>query len=351
MQNIYLTNFKSDIDGVREYINHIHLVNEIERNNRDSTNILLINLSKHLHSFGTSKKTFEYKSIIVSLYGVLEKHINIWIHEHIESLPSFYPKYEQFSEEFQKQHFDLSIRLISKISENKYSKYEHLKKEEVLTSLNSCIINNDFKLNADAFLPFSGNLKHSKIVDAFKPLGINLESKLNKNTEFSNFLKLKYGTENSIPKRNFYLNIDDLVSRRNDIAHGVEIDSILNVVEFEDYMEFLEHYGKAIFEIIIEKEIMHESLYLYKKIEKIKGVFKKGSILCFEIQDCNIKVGDFIILKTSDDEFMKKEILEIRIKNESFQQLSINDKTDIGVNLVDGITKKQQFYIKNNVIQ
>jgi hypothetical protein len=348
MRKLSLTNFEGDITNIREYIKYIQFVNEIEIYSRKSSDVSLITFSEHLHSIGTSKKLFEYKSIIMSLYGILEKYVNIWIQEHIDNLHVFYLKYEQFSNNFREEHFGLSIKLISKINEGKLSKYDHLKKEDILTNLNSCVNSVNYKLNGEAFAPFSGNLKHSKIADAFKPLDINIEVKLKKNKDFRDYLISKYGGDISNRGADLFSTIDDLVIRRNDIAHGMDIDSILNIVEFDDYMDFLERYGKAIFETISEKEIEHESLFLYEKIENIQGVYHQGSILCFEIQNHEINVGDFIIIKTSSDEFMKKEISEIQENEKSFERLVINDKTKIGVNLSNGVTQNQTFYIKKN---
>lgn len=357
MQEISLLNFKKDIHSIREYIKHIKLINSIPLNNRDlSENALeklsplensLKEFSQHLHFFSKDKKLFEYKAIVISLYGVLEKYIGIWIQEHIDTLPNLIPSYDKLPPKIHKNHFDLSIKLISLISENRFDKYEHLRKEDVLIRLSSCINNPlGYKLNSDSFTPLSGNLKHSKIAEAFKPLDIELTKKLKDNLQFSEFLKEKYGNSIANKGDELFTMIDDLVTRRNDIAHGVNIDDILGITEFDDYIDFLEKYGQAIFETLVEKEIQYEALFSYTKISNIKGIYKQGSILCFEMESNKIKVGDNIIIKTTGDFFIKKEILEIQKDNQEFDELDITDKSDIGINLGGGITKNQIFYIK-----
>lgn len=156
----------------------------------------------------------------------------------------------------------------------------------------------------------------------------------------------KYGGKIANKGNELFQVIDDLVLHRNDIAHGNQIDNILNITEFEDFIEFLEKYGKAIFETLVEKEIQYEAKHLYNKIIKIKGVFKNGSVLCFEIENNTIDKGDFIIVETPDNNFLKKEILEIQRNNVSVIKLNVTSKTDIGVNLGNGINKKQKFYIR-----
>ncbi len=152
-------------------------------------------------------------------------------------------------------------------------------------------------------MPSSGNLQHSKIVEAFMFLDIELSVKLKANNEFSEFLMEKYGKNISNKGNDLFQIIDTLVIHRNDIAHGTKTDTILGITEFENYIEFLEKYGKAIFETIAEKEIQYEAKYLYKKIINIKGVYRQGSILCFEIENIKIRTGDFIIIETPDNHF------------------------------------------------
>ena len=349
MQEVSLQNFKRDIDSIREYINHINLINRVEANNRNPQEESLREFSKHLHSFGTDKKLFEYKAIIMSLYGILEKYISDWIKEHIDTIPNLIPSYDKLPEEITKNHFDLSIDLISLIKKE-YDKYVHLRKEDVLTRLSSCINTpTNYKLNSDSFIPKSGNLKHSKVVEAFSLLNIkDLSTKLKNNNNISGILKEQYGDNIANTKDELLFQIiNDLVTRRNEIAHGVNIDEILGVTEFDDYIDFLEKYGQAIFETLVEKEVEYEALFLFKSIERVIDVFS-NKILCFEIENSNIKVGDYIIVKNSKNYFTKKEVLEIQKDNKKFNELNITEKTNIGVNLGGGIKDNQTFYIKIN---
>jgi hypothetical protein len=300
MQEVSLQNFKQDIDSIMEYIKHIGLINNIGLNYRDSTENLLKEFSEHLHFFSIDKKLFEYKSIIISLYGVLEKHINIWIQEHINGISNLISSYSDLPEKIRKNHFDLSINLISLIIKEK-DKYAYLQKEDILTKLSLCINNpSNYKLNADSFTPVSGNLRHSKVVESFKLLDIELIKKLKDNVQFSEFLKEKYGSNIANKGDELFTTIDDIVTRRNDIAHGVNIDNILGITEFDDYIEFLEKYGQAIFETLVEKETEYEASYLYTQIGSVIKIYDKR-ILCFEIENNKIKVGDKIIIKTTND--------------------------------------------------
>lgn len=349
MQNTSLQGFKDDIFNIKEYIRHIELVNGVETVSRDLSNEILKEFREHIHAFSKHKKIFEYKAIIISLYGVLEYYIGSWIQEFIDTLPSLVDNYNNLPEKLRKNHFDLSIKLIKMVSENRYAKYEHLQKEDILINLSSCLeLPSSYKLNCEAFSPFSGNLKHQKIVDALKALDIELVERLKTNTKFRSFLIEKYGPNIDNRGIELFSKIDDLVVRRNDISHGMQVDDLLKLTEFDDYIEFLENYGVAIFETLLEEILRYESKYLYEKIDRVIAVYKQGSVLCFELENNNIKIGDYIIVEMNSF-FEKKDVLQIEVDNQSMGSISSTKKTNIGVNLGGGISKQQNFYIKKAI--
>ncbi len=354
MSVISLKEFETDIASIREYIKHIDLINEIAKEQRASSDKTLKEFCTHLSGFRTHKKIFEYKSIVISLYGILEKHINIWIREHTDIIPRLILEYAELPEIIKENNFSLSIRLILLISENRYAKYESLDKEDILIKLNNCLKQSGlYSLNGEAFMPFSGNLKHSKIIEAFKNLNIDLSKNIKNNKQFADFYKTKYSKHIDNKGDELFKKINEIVELRNDIAHGSQIDNILNINEFEDYIVFLEKYGKAIFESIAEKEIEYEAEYVYEEIKKIINVYHHGSVLCFEIGATIISKGDFIIVKTPDNHFLKKEIVEIQKDRISYNDLEVVSKESLGVNLGSGLTKRQKFYIriKSNITQ
>ena len=349
MQNSYIKQFIDDVGDVREYMKYIDLASNIESRNRISDDESLIKFRKYLHDFGVSKKIFEYKAITISLYGILEKYIGLWIREYIDQLPKTVLSYNKFSEKFRENHFNLSIKLISLISENKWDKYEHLKKENVLARLSSCIDSPlSYKLNGDAFYLHSGNLKHAKIAEAFSCLEIELTAKLKVIGQRAGGFLCEKEINISNKGDELFALIDDLVVRRNDIAHGENIDDILNITEFSDYVDFLEGYGKAVFQTLVEKNHEYEANHLYEKIDKdhVKGIYKNGSVLCFAIKNNEIKKGDFIIIQTNDGSFFKKEVLGIQKDKEEVDRLSTTRSENVGVDLGGGLAKSNSFFIK-----
>jgi len=348
MNTISLENFKKEVEQIREYLRHIEYVDAVascvvvETDNeqiKTSTN----QLKEHLRSFGRDKRIFEYKAAIISLYGLLEKYVELWIKEYLDSLASLVPEYNQIDEKIRDNHFEFSLKLINTIMRRESAKYQHLTKEKILHKLNSCIVGHEkYQINAEAFVLSSGNLKHKKIFDLFKLLNINLNDKLMKNES----LKREIGLQNPENKDILYNKINELVERRNEIAHGSETSDIyiLSVSELEPYIQFLDVYCQAIFEILSEEFIKQESKYTFQKIETVIEIFYDET-LYFEIENYTIKVGDMIIIETTKGIFSKKPILKIELDSVSYPELEISEKTNVAVWVEPKIKENQTFYI------
>ncbi|WP_438013259.1 HEPN domain-containing protein, partial [Psychrobacter raelei] len=266
-------------------------------------------------------------------------------------LPKIITNYNDLPEKFREDHFDLSVKLLAMISEGRNSKYEGMKKEHVLTKLNSCIEKPlAFQLNSDAFYLRSGNLKHVKIAEALTRLDIKLTPSLKViGKRPGGFLCDRFSNIENKGDELFRL-VDEIVARRNDIAHGEDIDDILSITGFNEYVDFLEGYGRAVFQTLIERMNKFEAEYLYEKIVNVIDIYRNGSVLCFEIENNRICVGDYIIVNLLDGGFIKKKIIEIRKDDEIFDELLINEPQNIGINIGGGISKGQNFFIKKQII-
>ena len=325
MKENFLKDFEEEIKIINLYLQHIENVDSLVIKNKFIKSQTFNSFEKHMRQFNLSKKLFEYKSIVITLYGLIENTISQWIQEHVQNISIIVNNFSDLTESFQNQHFSQSIKLIANINDNKYLKFNNIDKKDILKKLNSTIFTpTDFLLNPEAYIPISGNLKHSKIIEAFKPLEIEFDAKLN----------------------SYKNKIDELVSRRNDIAHGEKIDDILDISMYSDYIDSLKAYMTIIFETINEKELEYESLFSYIKIEKIYNIYN-NSILCFQLEDNKINVDDTVIVKSAKNDFFIKKVLDIHINKKSVQYVNAIDKVrDISVNLEKNIKCNQTFFIK-----
>ena len=346
-----LENFTREVNQIREYLKHIQYVNDVsayavlETDNEQIRN-LLNTLKEHDRSFRTDKRIFEYKASIISLYGLLEKYVELWIKEYLDSLSNVVPEYNKIDQKIRDNHFELSLKLINTITSRETAKYQHFTKEEVLKKLNDCIVNpTKYQINTDAFVLLSGNLKHNKIVELFNKLNLDLNDELLKNEELKNEIGLNQNTISRIEKDILYNKINDLVERRNQIAHGSEeVDDILSISELEPYIQFLEKYCQAIFQTLFEQVIKNESIHTFQKVENVIKIFG-NKVLAFAIENYTIKVGDMLIIQTKEGRFYKKPILTIELNNQREPEFTITEKTKIAVSVDYKIKDNHTFYI------
>jgi len=324
MQQNLLDTFDEQIKSIEEYINHIELINNVARHSRNSSEVYLQEFNAHIREFRVSKTEFEYKAIIISLYGLLENTISNWIQEHIQNVSKIVNNYATFEDKFKKDYFTLSIQLISMINDDRHSKFDKFDKEVILQKLNQSIVTpNNFELNSEAYIPTSGNLKHSKIVEAFKPLNIDLnawEKKLHREI----------------------IKIDDLVTRRNDIAHGVNIDdAILDTTVLQEYIDNLKKYIITIFEILSAKEIeyytKHQKIVF---IDKTEEVYIQGTVCIINLVNIELKIGDILFIK-KNDKFLKATILNIEKDDESVESVNTGE---VGLQLDIQIQKSSEIW-------
>ena len=133
-----LEDFKKEINQIQEYIKHIQRVDDVVADytvletDNEQIRELLDTLKEHYRVFGTSKRIFEYKAIIISLYGLLEKSVEAWIKEYLDALSNIVPEYNQIDENIREKHFELSLKLISTMTSRESAKYQDLTKEQVL---------------------------------------------------------------------------------------------------------------------------------------------------------------------------------------------------------------------------
>lgn len=352
MNTTSLESFQKEINQIREYFKHIQYVNNmvdytVSQTDSEQIKSSLSTLIDHHRSFATDKKIFEYKASIISLYGLLEKYVEIWIKEYLDSLSSLVTEYNKIDEKIRNNHFELSLKLINTITSRESAKYQHLTKEQVLEKLNKCIVNPiSYKFNTEAFVLSSGNLKHKQIGKLFELINVSLNEALKRNQTLIQYIINEKQITNiaNVKTDTLYNTINDLVERRNQIAHGSEVLDILSISGLEPYIEFLEKYCQALLEILVEKFIKKESMSTFQKIEKVLQIFG-NQVLAFEIENYTIKVGDMLIIETTEGNFYKKPISTIQLNNDSYTELIITEKTNITVSVETKIKENQTFYI------
>jgi hypothetical protein len=311
--------FDKEVKGLED---HIEFLEKIK-------NDIALDSPNFHYSRSSTRKRYDYNSIIISLYGIIESYTERFLVEYLDSLERNIFKYECLDESFKEAHFQKTMLLINKVIEGKHQKYDVLKKEIILENLNNCIKQTKpFVINKDAFFINTGNLKHSKICEIFKNIDISLENELRK------FEIFKIQSENTFNK------IDDIVQRRNEIAHGA-VAEIIDSSEIYPLIEFLKAYFHSISEILEDKS--ENEINRFKKLE-----FGK-EIGCFKIYNGNILgIGSEYAPTLSVNSIILIEKPSYRVYSSSVLSFKKFDNGDVTVKLDKNIKENCRYYIFDN---
>lgn len=294
MIQVVVDSFTKEIDSLERHI----LFNQKlkEESNLDTPTL------EYLRSY--KKKEFEYKLVIISLYGILEKHIDKIIENFLENLETKIDYYNFIPDKIKESHFSNSINLASILDSKNYAKFDHLNKRQIIKNLHQCISNEQpYSINKDAFLINTGNLKHNKIAKALNQIGLNLTEELKSYDHFD------FASENTFNK------IDKIVDLRNKIAHG-NISNILDSSEINPLIDFLKKYFLSIYDLTNKylNELILEYNYGYKSYSLGKTTLFGSKIIGFTFKDkFSLNTGDKIIVKNENNKVFELLVLEKRM--------------------------------------
>jgi hypothetical protein len=151
--------------------------------------------------------------------------------------------------------------------------------------------------------------------------------------------------------RSFLRPIDDLVERRNQLAHGVVVqDQIESIELLQERCEFLLTFCRSLFRVMREELMLlriqrPDALSLGKPIQ----IFKKD-IACFEIREGTIKVGDTLVAKADDTlrPCLFGKVLSIQIDRVDTDQIAASSPVQFCARLDCSAKKNWEFFLVPN---
>ena len=77
-----IISFNDELEKIRDYMDYLRLIEEISGltiNEEGHSLSPILNIQLHARKNRISRKIFEYRLIVISLYGLLENYIETWI--------------------------------------------------------------------------------------------------------------------------------------------------------------------------------------------------------------------------------------------------------------------------------
>jgi len=300
---------------------------------------------------GTSKRQYLYAVAIVGLYGLLERLVDSVLESYVAELSRSVRSYVELPEAIRKNHLPASIELLKAINEERYR--GDIQIPDVIANLHSCMTGSaGFQINGTAFVLHRGNIKLDKVRGFLASLGLDAANrKLLVMPSFDDFFSDADPPRDvrQVPDQDLDLllsPIDDLVSRRNEIAHGV-VDEIESVDLLLARGSFLAAFVHA----------LHERLQMELLPFKVAGdgtqalgqpiAIFGGSIACFESATCRLAVGDSIVAVTEDTlmPYRWSEVQGLQVDRVDLPELKLSEKTQFGVKVGFKVKDTHKFYV------
>lgn len=305
----------------------------------------------------TDSKIYSYKNGIVSLYGFLERYIEDIIVEYLRAICEQSIDYKSLPPEIRKNHLDASLDHINKLKKLRgiSTDYRQSSLSEAVKNMHNCLVEaQEYVLNYDAFVIHSSNFRYDSIHEIFTRIGIHGISRLCLNDAgLAEALSRKHSPGGTLEKKILISllisELESLVQRRNEIAHGVRIDEIESLEMLLDRIDIIHQYGLAIYSIVLSR-LKYNSYQSARKVDLGKPREVYGGIRVLEFQElalpavnegcASISVGDkmFAINENSSIDVICGNIISIRSRDGNVDVLeaphnsSFSIKVDFKIN-------------------
>lgn len=318
-----ITVLREKLDSINTHIEVLKRIEVITKQQIENEDI------KYIQSKQTDEKIFNYRANIISLYGAFECFIEEVFKEYIEQLRHIIPQYNSLNKRIKDSYFDKVAKLHSKLH---YAKFSHITELKIVQNLEKVIAQDINEILAEPFLCNGGNYKHNIICDLMSSIGIdNVDSNIIQLSPLSDLL-LESTPNNEQQQTMVAMRLEELVDRRNEVAHGAISVDIIDIDRFEEILKFTDAYCES-----LNKLLEHELLgYKWEQIPSTTYTPIKvydNRIAVLTVKNVNISVGGRLLIKKHKFPlYFEGQILELRVKNntteieEAKESIDINDE-------------------------
>lgn len=290
----------------------------------------LIDIVRQIQSHSAANRldraVLDYKSVIISLYGALESLAEGLATEFISFLSSTVPQFSDLPEIIKGNHCNLSATLLLELE--KTEKYTGaVTEEEIIRNLYACQTKGmRYTLNAQAYTQHGSNFRIGALSELLRQVAIpGLSQKLKHDPKFSAFYQRinPAGDYNNLKDEQLFDFLNELASRRNDIAHGAEDPGdIFSNQLLADLLEKVEVLGEALCDVVQRSKLPFICSHRAQALPQAIKVFN-NQIVCFEVADVTVHRRDYLLCAVDENEYRVGEILEIRIEKRSLHRLDV----------------------------
>ncbi|MUL38429.1 MAE_28990/MAE_18760 family HEPN-like nuclease [Gloeocapsopsis dulcis] len=289
-------------------------------------------------------RVYDHCSVVTRLYAIYERFVEDLIKDWLNLLPGLFTRYSDLDERIRNTHLMGVGRLLVELNKNRY---EHLSPEEVVRGLFLGVKGEDeYDLLSDAFLFHERNLRKETLEKLFADAGLsNMWTWVDKHQAVRNFVQEIRGNQNTTEGE-----LNELISYRNDAAHGARIDDVLGDKALLELCDFIESLCQALSEFVTSRVIERKKLIgQAREIGKITEWFKKQEAGVAKVDETILLVGNTIFLVSETSYCCQLATIEsIQINQIPLQAVQTTNGMEVGLKFDINAKKGLSLYQVNS---
>lgn len=312
----------------------------------------------------TLRRQYDYAAFVVALYASFERFTETLVAEYARQISSF-TQYKDLPETLTKKHLMQSAEMLSRkrLGEGRYA---NLSPVSVAESLFNCLSGaQSYSLTSEAVIAHDANLRFADVGKLLGDVGI-LDFCQNLPTAESIwewFVRVELESEGDAEtikrtpemdgaiKTIFETRLNDLVERRNEVAHrGGNADELLGQAEMLSRIGTIRTLAEAMFEISSSSylRLRTKDKSYASQVEIVEGPYKSGSVIVISPPSVPLSRGQPSFVLYANGRVRWGTVLGLMVNNQPTDAISPGEiDGSVGVELDIRCNKNSEVWINN----
>lgn len=349
-----LEQLRTELSSLESFVLSISPVNEALSTHPDSS----------VRQYLTLRRQYDYAAFVVALYASFERFTESLVSEYTRQISSFI-QYKELPEVLTKKHLTQSAEMLSRkrLGEGRYA---NLSPVSVAESLFNCLSGaQSYSLTSEAVIAHDTNLRFADVGKLLGDVGISdfYQSLPTVESIWEWFVKTELESEDGVEtiertpemdrtiKTMFETRLNDLVERRNEVAHrGGNADELLGQAEMLIRIGTIRILAEAMFEISSSSylKLRTKDKTYASQVEIVEGPYKAGHVIVINPPSVPLSRGQSSFVLHADGRVRWGKILGIRVNNEPTDEISPGEiDSSVGVELDIRCNKNSTVWINS----
>ncbi|MNZ39380.1 hypothetical protein D3C78_568730 [compost metagenome] len=279
-----LEQLRTEISSLESFVSSISPVNDALSTHPDAS----------VRQYLTLRRQYDYAAFVVALYASFERFTETLVAEYARQISSF-TQYKDLPEALTKKHLAQSADMLSRkrLGEGRYA---NLSPVSVAESLFNCLSGaQSYSLTSEAVIAHDTNLRFADVGKLLGDVGISdfCQNLPAVESIWEWFVRVELEREDAETvdrtpemdgaiKTIFETRLNDLVERRNEVAHrGGNADELLGQAEMLSRIDTIRTLAEAMFEISSSYylRLRTKDKNYSSRVEIVEGPYKSGSVI------------------------------------------------------------------------